>query len=88
MTDDALDLRADGADISDDLAYFLLFPSVFPEKDDTFRQTIERKKESLTIDGFMDELQDTTFRGRSSQDHPTPISLSWARDDGKVSEPA
>ena len=55
MAEYARYLRANGMDISDEIVYLLFF-QVLPEEYDVFRQIIERKKESLTIDGLLGEL--------------------------------
>ena len=56
MADDARDLRANGADISDE-KICLLFLQTLSEEYDVFRQIIEREKELLTIDGLVGELR-------------------------------
>ena len=55
IADDARDFRANGTDISDEIVC-LLYLQVLPKEYDIFRQTIEREKEPLTIDGVMDGL--------------------------------
>ena len=84
--DDARDLRANGiTDISDEIVYFL-FLQVLQEEYSFGRLLSEKKSRSPSMGPWVSFVPDSSSRGRSSQDLPTPLSLLRVRDEGKVNE--
>ena len=85
MADDARDLRANCITVSDEIVC-LLFLQVLPEEYDVFRQTIEREKEPLTIDGLMGELRarfDLSRKVKSRSSHTAVVASGSRRGKGK-----
>ena len=86
MADDARDLRAKRTDISDEIVCLLISKSCRKSTTSFGRLLSEKRNCSPSMGSWVSFVRDSTSRGRSSQDLPTPLSLPRVRDERKVKE--